>query len=72
MSDVSSCVIDPSVVPGRRLAKGDELGRFQFGGSTYCLVLGPDVVTDIALSAIPRPGASVVPVRSHLARVRPR
>lgn len=72
MSDVSSCVIDPDVVPGRHLDKGDELGRFQFGGSTYCLVFGPDVVTDIALQAVPRPGASLVLVRSHLATVRGR
>lgn len=72
MSDVSSCLIDKGAAAGRHLAKGDELGRFQFGGSTYCLVFGPGVVTDFALSAIPHPGASLVPVRSHLATVGPR
>jgi phosphatidylserine decarboxylase len=72
MSDVSSCVIDPGVVPGRHLAKGDELGRFQFGGSTYCLIFRPGVVTGFVLPAIPHPGASLVLVRSHLATVRPR
>ena len=70
MADVSSCVINPGIVPGHHLAKGDELGRFQFGGSTYCLVLRPGVVADFALSAIPRPGASLVHVNSHLATVR--
>jgi phosphatidylserine decarboxylase len=70
MSDVSSCVIEPGVRPGRHLVKGDELGRFQFGGSTYCLVFRPGVLAEFALPAIPRPGASTVPVRSHLATVR--
>ena len=69
MSDVSSCVIGDDVVPGRHLAKGAELGCFQFGGSTYCLVFEPDVVRDFALRAVPRPGASVLPVCSHLAVV---
>lgn len=70
MSDVSSCVIGPDVIPGRHLGKGDELGCFQFGGSTYCLVFRAGVVTDFALQAIPRPAASLVQVRSHLATVR--
>jgi phosphatidylserine decarboxylase len=42
MADVSSCVIE--ALPGQRVAKGDELGYFQYGGSTYCLVFQPDVV----------------------------
>jgi phosphatidylserine decarboxylase len=37
MLDVSSCIIDSKVTPGSHVAKGDELGYFQFGGSTYCL-----------------------------------
>lgn len=70
MSDVSSCVIDPGAKPGSHLAKGDELGRFQFGGSTYCIIFRPGVIADFALDAIPRPGASPVLVRSHLATAR--
>ncbi|WP_375499048.1 phosphatidylserine decarboxylase family protein [uncultured Jatrophihabitans sp.] len=70
MVDVSSCVLDPEIVPGHHLAKGDELGCFQFGGSTYCLVLRPGVVANFALDAIPRLGASLVRVHSHLATVR--
>ncbi len=42
MADVSSCVIE--ALPGQRVAKGDELGYFQYGGSTYCLVFQPAVV----------------------------
>jgi phosphatidylserine decarboxylase len=42
MADVSSCVID--ALPGQWVKKGDELGYFQYGGSTYCLVFRPNVV----------------------------
>ena len=42
MADVSSCVID--ALPGQRVNKGDELGYFQYGGSTWCLVMQPGVV----------------------------
>ncbi|BCJ31832.1 phosphatidylserine decarboxylase family protein [Actinocatenispora sera] len=73
MSDVSSCVIRPDLGPGSHLAKGDELGHFQFGGSTYCLVFRPGVIADFAVSAIPQPHETdppVVRVRSRLATVR--
>lgn len=73
MSDVSSCVIGPAISPGSHVAKGDELGYFQFGGSTYCLVFRPDVVVDFALQAIPQPHnpeAPLVPVRSNIATAR--
>jgi phosphatidylserine decarboxylase len=36
MAEVSSCVIGAGV--GTRLAKGDEIGFFQYGGSTHCLI----------------------------------
>jgi phosphatidylserine decarboxylase len=49
MADVSSCVIE--ALAGQRVAKGDELGYFQYGGSTYCLVFQPDVVQ----SFVPQP-----------------
>src|ERR1700728_1719173 len=55
MSDVSSCIIDPSVTAGHHVAKGEELGYFQFGGSTHCLVFRPGVIADFALAAIPQP-----------------
>lgn len=42
MGDVSSCVIE--VVPGQRIDKGDEIGYFQYGGSTYCLLFEPGVI----------------------------
>jgi phosphatidylserine decarboxylase len=52
--EVSSCVIGPHILPGRRVAKGDEPGYFQFGGSTHCLLFWPGVIADFAVEALPR------------------
>jgi phosphatidylserine decarboxylase len=70
MSEVSSCLIDPAVKPGYHVAKGEELGYFQFGGSTHCLVFRPGVIEDFALQAVPQPREAhppLVRVRSRLA-----
>jgi phosphatidylserine decarboxylase len=53
MSEVSSCIIHPSITWGYQVAKGEELGHFQFGGSTHCVVFRPGVIADFALAAIP-------------------
>ncbi len=69
MSDVSSCTIDVS--PGQHVAKGEELGYFQFGGSTHCLVFRPGAIAEVSLGAIPLPGdpdAPLVRVNSRIAR----
>lgn len=42
MADVSSCVV--GALAGQRVIKGDELGFFQYGGSTCCLVFQRDVI----------------------------
>lgn len=39
MADVSSCMIDSTITPGRHVAEGDELGYFQFGW--FHLLPGP-------------------------------
>jgi len=52
MSEVSSCVIDPTVTAGRHVDKGDDLGYFQFAGSTHCLVFQPG--SEIARAATRR------------------
>lgn len=75
MADVSTCVIDPDLTPGRHVDKGDELGHFQFGGSTHCLVFQAGVIADFALDAVPQPHDAdppLVRVRSRLATVRSR
>ncbi|QEH32723.1 phosphatidylserine decarboxylase [Aquisphaera giovannonii] len=55
MVEVSSCVFHPSVKPGARLRKGDEVGYFQFGGSTYCLIFRPGAIAGFAPEALPQP-----------------
>ena len=70
MSDVSSCMIRSSVAPGYHVDKGEELGHFQYGGSTHCLVFRAGVIADFALRAIPQPHDPKPPlvlVRSKLA-----
>src|ERR1700761_540095 len=74
MSEVSSCLIGPQVKPGYHIAKGEELGYFQFGGSTHCLVFRPGAIAEFALAAIPQPHDPKAPlmlVRSKLAVASP-
>lgn len=70
MSEVSSCQIGAKIKPGYHVAKGEELGYFQFGGSTHCLVFRPGAVDAFAVRAVPQPHESrppLVQVRSRLA-----
>jgi phosphatidylserine decarboxylase len=74
MSEVSSCVIDSKMTPGYHVRKGEELGYFQFGGSTHCLVFRPGAIAEFVLAAIPQPhdpNAPLVRVRSRLAIANP-
>jgi phosphatidylserine decarboxylase len=73
MSEVSSCIIDAKLKPGTHVEKGEELGYFQFGGSTHCLVFRPGAIAEFSLAAIPQPHdpkAPLVLVRSRLATAR--
>ena len=75
MSEVSSCVIHPNIEPGHHVDKGEELGHFQFGGSTHCLLFRPGAIGDFAMTAIPQPhdpDAPLVLVRSRLATFVPK
>jgi phosphatidylserine decarboxylase len=54
MSEVSSCIIDSNITPGYHVGKGDELGYFQFGGSTHCLVFRPGVIAEFSLFGLSR------------------
>jgi phosphatidylserine decarboxylase len=70
MVEVSSCMIDSKVTPGYHVGKGEELGYFQYGGSTHCLIFRPGAIAEFALAAIPQPHdpkAPLVHVRSKLA-----
>ena len=52
--EVSSCVILPEIRQGHRVKKGDEVGYFQYGGSTYCLIFRPGAVAGFAPEALPQ------------------
>ena len=68
MAEVSSCVIDARIKPGARVKKGDELGYFQYGGSTHCLIFRPGAIAAFAKGVIPtEPDPPVVLLNSHLA-----
>ena len=44
MAEVSSSVIHDKIKEGYKVKKGEELGYFQYGGSTYCLIFRPGVI----------------------------
>jgi phosphatidylserine decarboxylase len=50
MVEISSCVIADSIRPGKRVEKGEELGYFQFGGSTHCVIFGPGVIKEFRMT----------------------
>ena len=54
MAEISSCVFAPLLQPGVRVAKGQELGYFQYGGSTHCLIFRKGVVHSVMAKAIPQ------------------
>jgi phosphatidylserine decarboxylase len=66
MSEVSTCLIGPKVTPGYHVGKGEELGYFQYGGSTHCLVFRPGAIAE-GHSQPHDPNAPLVLVRSKLA-----
>jgi phosphatidylserine decarboxylase len=73
MVEVSSCIINPTIKPGYHVGKGEELGYFQFGGSTHCLVFRPGAIAEFTLGAIPQPHDPKAPpvlVRSKLATAK--
>jgi phosphatidylserine decarboxylase len=78
MAEVSSCLLVGSdrkpLKEGQRVKKGDQIGYFQFGGSTHCLVFGPGVISEFALQAIPQgengANSAIVKVNSFLAKAR--
>jgi phosphatidylserine decarboxylase len=69
MAEVSSIDFDSIT----SFNKGDMIGRFHFGGSTYCLIFGPNVDLTFSSNAVPSPDILVpgppVPVRSAIATV---
>ncbi|KAI9923737.1 hypothetical protein AWENTII_011884 [Aspergillus wentii] len=67
MAEVSTC--DFQVHVGQHVSKGDEIGMFHFGGSSYSLLFGPEVQLEWA-DRVKKGGDGNSPVRSELAVVR--
>lgn len=70
MMDVSSC--EATVKEGQRIKKGDELGMFHFGGSSYAMVFRPETKIEFSDQVMKglKDGKSLVEVRSHVGTVR--
>jgi phosphatidylserine decarboxylase len=71
MAEVSSCVI--TVKKGQKVKKGEQIGYFQFGGSTHCVVFKKNAIAEFAKGAQPQGefGANsvILPINSKLAVV---
>ncbi|MFG2908555.1 phosphatidylserine decarboxylase family protein [Kitasatospora sp. NPDC048286] len=63
MAEVSSCEVTVDV--GQEVRRGEEIGMFHYGGSTHCLVFGPDVDLDFVPTQYP--GGSNLLVNSKVA-----
>jgi phosphatidylserine decarboxylase len=70
MMEVSSC--EATVKEGQRVKKGDELGMFHFGGSSYAMVFRPETKIDFSSDVQQglNDGKTVVNVRSRVGVVR--
>lgn len=69
ITEISSITI--GVKPGQRVAKGEELGYFSYGGSSMCLVFQPGVIKSFSVPA-PTPGSDpdagpTIKVRAQIA-----
>lgn len=68
MAEVSTCEI--GVYDGQRVAKGEEIGMFHYGGSTHCLIFGPGVTLTFDLHGqTPGLHAGNIPVNARIARL---
>jgi len=68
MAEVSSCRI--VALPGQHVDKGDELGYFQYGGSTWCAVVRPGVIDTFVPQSPYRDDGSPIRVNAHLATAK--
>ena len=44
MTEISSCILEPEIIKGAKVTKGEELGRFQYGGSSGAIILSKKVL----------------------------
>jgi len=50
MVEISSCLIHEKIKGGYHVEKGEELGYFQFGGSTHCVIFQKDAIKDFKVT----------------------
>ena len=50
MVEISSCVIHERIKRGCHVEKGEELGYFQFGGSTHCLIFQAGAIKEFTVN----------------------
>lgn len=69
MAEVSSCKI--TVKTGQKVKKGEQIGYFQFGGSTHCVIFKKGAIKEWAPNAIATPPQNTsspnLPVNSTIA-----
>ncbi|QHI37797.1 Phosphatidylserine decarboxylase proenzyme [Kordia antarctica] len=69
MAEVSSCLI--TVKKGDKVKKGEQIGYFQFGGSTHCVLFQKGAIANFSLPAIPQgtqgEDSKIVPINSEIA-----
>ena len=71
MAEVSTCEI--TVYDGQHVNKGDQTGMFHFGGSTHCLIFGPQVDIDFDLRGqTPGLNTTNIKINEKIATVKPR
>ena len=78
IAEVSSCqFVDGNgrhLKEGQKVKKGEQVGYFQFGGSTHCLVFRPGAISQFTVGAIPQgengANSTMVKVNSLLAMSR--
>jgi len=69
MCEVSSCEITVQI--GQHVGKGEQLGMFHFGGSTYCLITRPGLDIEFDLHGItPGPFSENIRVNDRLGTVK--
>ncbi len=65
MAEISSCIL--KILEGQHVDKGDEIGYFQYGGSTHCLIFEPGVIQSFVPQPPFKPDALPLPINSQLA-----
>ncbi len=67
ITEVSSVRFGANIKPGAKVKKGEELGRFSYGGSTLCLLFQPNVIKNFTV--MPRDNSQGAEQQQAMVRV---